>query len=67
MPDRKILITGASERPRLGPGPRLCRARRDLVLWGRDAARLEETAAACRAQGAAIHDRELSICVTPTG
>lgn len=53
MPDRTILITGASS----GLGASLARALAgpgvSLILWGRDVARLEETAAACRALGAA--------------
>ena len=52
MSGRIILITGASggigsalARTYAGPGV-------TLLLWGRDAARLEETAAICRARGA---------------
>jgi len=52
MSKRIILITGASG----GIGSALARAYArtgvTLLLWGRDAARLEETAAACRAKGA---------------
>lgn len=52
MFDRSILITGASS----GIGSALARAHArpgvTLLLWGRDVARLEETAAACRARGA---------------
>lgn len=52
MSIKTVLITGASG----GIGSALARvyARDDvtLLLWGRDAARLEETAAACRARGA---------------
>jgi len=54
MPVTKILITGASS----GLGAALARAhaRADvtLVLWGRDAVRLNATALHCREQGAAI-------------
>lgn len=53
MSGRIILITGASG----GIGSALARTYArpgvTLLLWGRDAARLEETAAACRARGAA--------------
>ncbi len=49
---RKILITGASS----GLGAALARnyacVDAELVLWGRDAARLEAVAAECRARGA---------------
>jgi short-subunit dehydrogenase len=52
MSERIILITGASG----GIGSALARAYArpgvTLLLWGRDATRLEETAAACRARGA---------------
>ena len=52
MSDQNILITGASG----GIGSALARVYArpgvTLLLWGRDAARLEETAAACRARGA---------------
>lgn len=55
MSHQIILITGASG----GIGSALARsyARRGatLLLWGRDAGRLEETAAACRARGAVCH------------
>ena len=55
MSERIILITGASG----GIGSALARAYArpgvTLLLWGRDATRLEETAAACRARGAACH------------
>jgi short-subunit dehydrogenase len=54
MPATTILITGASS----GIGASLARAHArsgaTLLLWGRDATRLEETAAACRAQGAVV-------------
>ncbi len=53
MADRTILITGASS----GIGAALARAcaapGTSLILWGRDAARLEDTAASCRTKGAA--------------
>jgi short-subunit dehydrogenase len=53
MPVTKILITGASS----GLGAALARAHAragvTLVLWGRDAARLNATALHCREQGAA--------------
>lgn len=53
MADRTILITGASS----GIGAALARACAapgvSLILWGRDEARLAQTAAAVRAQGAA--------------
>jgi short-subunit dehydrogenase len=53
MADRTILITGASS----GIGAALARAYAApgtmLILWGRDAVRLEETAAAVRGLGAA--------------
>jgi short-subunit dehydrogenase len=56
MTSRTILITGASS----GIGAALAREYAtpgvSLILWGRDAARLEETAAAARAKGA--------LCVT---
>ena len=52
MSNKTILITGASG----GIGSALARAHArpqvTLLLWGRDAARLEETATACRARGA---------------
>lgn len=52
MSERIILITGASG----GIGSALARAYAcagvTLLLWGRDAARLEDTAAACRTKGA---------------
>jgi len=55
MSERIILITGASG----GIGSALARtyARPGvaLLLWGRDATRLEEAAAACRAKGAECH------------
>lgn len=55
MSERIILITGASG----GIGSALARAYArpgvTLLLWGRDATRLEETAAACRARGAECH------------
>ena len=56
-----ILVTGASS----GIGAALARfyARpgRELVLWGRDAARLELTAETCRAAGAAVRVRLLDL------
>jgi short-subunit dehydrogenase len=56
MPSKTILITGASG----GIGAALARAYAGdgatLLLWGRDQARLDRTAAACRARGA--------VCVT---
>jgi short-subunit dehydrogenase len=52
MPDTIILITGASS----GLGAALARAHAragvTLLLWGRDAARLDAVAAQCRASGA---------------
>jgi len=55
MSNQTILITGASG----GIGSALARVHArpgvTLLLWGRDAARLEETAAACRARGADCH------------
>ena len=52
MPTKTILITGASS----GIGAALARSyardRVGLLLWGRDAARLEEVAGQCRALGA---------------
>jgi len=69
MADRTILITGASS----GIGAALARVYAapgiSLILWGRDQTRLAETAAACRAKGAACatgvfdirdHDAHLS-------
>ena len=54
MPHKTILITGASS----GLGAALARAYASagvtLLLWGRDEARLNETAAACRARGATV-------------
>jgi short-subunit dehydrogenase len=54
MAHRTILITGASS----GIGAALARAeaRPDvtLLLWGRDAARLDDVAAQCRARGATV-------------
>ena len=54
MPAKTILITGASS----GIGAALARAyARDgmtLLLWGRDDARLQDVAAACRARGAVV-------------
>lgn len=54
MPDRTILITGASS----GLGAALAHALAapgvSLTLWGRDATRLAGTAALCRAAGAAV-------------
>ena len=53
MPDRTILITGASS----GLGAALARAYAQpgatLILWGRDEDRLAATASRCRALGAA--------------
>ncbi len=56
-----VLITGASSgigaalaRECAGPGV-------ELFLGGRDAARLEATAAACRARGASVHARVLDV------
>jgi short-subunit dehydrogenase len=61
MSDRIILITGASG----GIGSALARTYAapgvTLLLWGRDAARLEEAAAACRAKGAACHVESLDL------
>jgi short-subunit dehydrogenase len=55
MSDRIILITGASG----GIGSALARTYArpgvTLLLWGRDAGRLEETATVCRARGAVCH------------
>ena len=55
MSERIILITGASG----GIGSALARAYARpgviLLLWGRDATRLEAAAAACRARGAECH------------
>jgi len=54
MPAKIILITGASS----GIGAALARAYAragvTLLLWGRDEARLNETASQCRALGAAV-------------
>lgn len=54
MPDRTILITGASS----GIGAALARAHARsgvaFLLWGRDEGRLNETAAQCRALGATV-------------
>jgi len=54
MSDRTILITGASS----GLGAALAHALAapgvSLILWGRDGARLAETAALCRAVGAVV-------------
>lgn len=55
MGHKTILITGASS----GIGAALAmveaRAGVTLLLWGRDAARLQSVAAACRARGATVH------------
>ena len=54
MPEKTILITGASS----GIGASLARAYAGpgatLLLWGRDAGRLEAVAADCRGRGAAV-------------
>ena len=54
MPHKTILITGASS----GIGAALARAYAPadvtLLLWGRDVARLNDVAVACRAQGATV-------------
>ena len=52
-----ILITGASSGIGAALARRYARDGRQLFLGGRDAARLEETAAACRAAGAAVETR----------
>jgi short-subunit dehydrogenase len=52
MPATTILITGASSGIGAGLARAHARAGTTLLLWGRDGARLEETAAACRALGA---------------
>src|SRR5690242_6588310 len=55
MGRKTILITGASS----GIGAALAkveaRPQVTLLLWGRDAQRLDEVAAACRARGAEVH------------
>jgi len=55
MGQKTILITGASS----GIGAALAmveaRAQVTLLLWGRDARRLADVAAACRARGAVVH------------
>jgi len=60
-PPNHILITGASG----GLGGALARhyavPGRSLLLWGRDAARLEAVAAACRATGATVAIRMLDL------
>lgn len=64
MPDKTILITGASS----GLGAALARAYAapgtSLILWGRDAARLAQIAEVCRARGAAcaIDDFDIRDC-----
>jgi short-subunit dehydrogenase len=61
MPDRTILITGASS----GIGAALARAHArsgvTFLLWGRDEARLNETAAQCRALGASATIRAFDL------
>lgn len=61
MSQQIILITGASG----GIGSALARSYAapgvTLLLWGRDAARLEETAAACRAKGAVCHSESFDL------
>jgi short-subunit dehydrogenase len=61
MSSQVILITGASG----GIGSALARAHArsgvTLLLWGRDAARLEETAAACRARGAQCNTQSFDL------
>ena len=52
MSKKTILITGASGGIGSALARHYARPGATLLLWGRDAARLEETAAACRARGA---------------
>jgi short-subunit dehydrogenase len=54
MKTRRILITGASSGIGRALAQAYAREGRSLALYGRDAERLEETAAACRAAGAAV-------------
>jgi short-subunit dehydrogenase len=54
MKNRRILITGASSGIGRALAQGYAREGRSLALYGRDAGRLEETAAACRAAGAEV-------------
>lgn len=54
MTSRNILITGASSGIGAALAKVYARADNRLILWGRNASRLEQTALACRAAGAAV-------------
>ncbi|GBR02413.1 oxidoreductase [Acetobacter oeni] len=58
---RKILITGASGGIGKALALRYAGPGKTLVLWGRNATRLEDAAAACRQRGARVHIRETDL------
>lgn len=57
----RILISGASGTLGRELAVRLARPGARLLLWGRDAARLEEVAGSCRARGAQVEIRSLDL------
>ena len=61
MPDRTILITGASSGLGAALARAYARAGTTLILWGRDRDRLEAIAAQCRALDAAIRTEEFDL------